>query len=332
MKSREPEDRHSREGNQSKDSRDAHHTTDPHNTVQGSRPYSEIIQSRTVPRITNEGEDQLRRSTAGNQAREGNDGKPDIVSVNENNGLSSPPASYASEMQNHIDNTGDPSSDGETDPGSTLSVHAAHSLVPSCITGAQDVDEEDTEISMLKNDVDDFNVSGFDYTTRVEGEYETGDPTSLVEAAEERRRSRSDSLNNSPGKRSATDHSFGEETLAATTDQSHPTSTTSTASDKAVVTVGEDSSTDIDSEATDIAHDKEDTATNDNVNLCTLATNASTKGNPHLILNVYVPKPELRQRSGSCLVTGHGPYGQLRHADPVLSVTPAFRTPSKEFK
>ena len=131
---------------------------------------------------------------------------------------------------------------------------------------------------MLKNDVDDFNVSGFDYTTRVEGEYETGDPTSLVEAAEERRRSRSDSLNNSPGKRSTTDHSFGEETLAATTDQPHPTSTTSTASDKALVMVGEDSSTDLDSEATDIAHDKDDTATNDNVKLCTLATNASIEG------------------------------------------------------
>ena len=79
-----------------------------------------------------------------------------------------------------------------------------------CITGAQDGDEEDTEISMLKNDVDDFNVSGFDYTTRVEGEYETGDPTSLVEAAEERLQSRSDRLNNSPGKRSTTNHSFGE--------------------------------------------------------------------------------------------------------------------------
>ena len=36
VKSREPEDRHSREGNQSKASRDAHHTTDPHNTVPGS--------------------------------------------------------------------------------------------------------------------------------------------------------------------------------------------------------------------------------------------------------------------------------------------------------
>ena len=117
LHSREPEDRHSREGNQSKDSRDAHHTTDPHNTVQGSRPYSEIIQSRTVPVITSEGGDKARRSTAGNQAREGNDGKPDIVSVKENNGLSSPPASYASETQNHIDNTGDPSSDGEAGQG-----------------------------------------------------------------------------------------------------------------------------------------------------------------------------------------------------------------------
>ena len=76
----------------------------------------------------------------------------------------------------------------------------------------------------------------------------------------------------------ATDHSFGEETPAATTDQPHPTSTTSTASDKAVVTVGEDSSTDLGGEATDIAHDKDDTATNDNVKLCTLATNASTEG------------------------------------------------------
>ena len=182
---------------------------------------------------------------------------------------------------------------------------------------------------MLKNDVDDLNISGIDDTTKVEGECETGNPTSLVEAAEERLQSRSDSLNNSPGKRPTTDHSFGEETSAATTDEPHPTSSISTASDKAAVTVGEDSSTDLDSEATDIAQDKDDIATNDNVKLCTLATNASTKGNPHLILNVYVPKPELRQRSGSCLVTSHGPYGQLRHADPVLSVKSAFRTPSK---
>ena len=131
---------------------------------------------------------------------------------------------------------------------------------------------------MLKNDVDDLNISGLEDTTRVDGECETGNPSSLVEDAGERLQSRSDSLKNSPGKRSTTDHSFGEETPAATTDQPHPTSTTSTASDKAVVTVGEDSSTDLDSEATDIAHDKDDTATNDNVKLCTLTTNASTEG------------------------------------------------------
>ena len=186
MKSREPEDRHSREGNQSKASKDAHHTTDPHNTVPGSRPYSGIIQSRTVPIITSKGGDQVRRSTDGNQAREGNDGKPDIVSVNENNGLSSPPASYASETQYHIDNS-------EADPGSTQILHAAHNPVPSCITGAQDVDEEDSEISMLKNDVDDLNISGLDDTIRVEEECDTGNPTSLVEAAKERLQSRSDS-------------------------------------------------------------------------------------------------------------------------------------------
>ena len=87
--------------------------------------------------ITSEGRDKMRRSTAGNQARGVNDGKPDIVSVNENNGLSSPPASYASETQNHIDNTCDASTDGEAGPVSTLGVHAAHSPVPSCITGAR---------------------------------------------------------------------------------------------------------------------------------------------------------------------------------------------------
>ena len=123
--------------------------------------------------------------------------------MNENNGLSSPLASYTSETQYHIDNS-------EAGPGSTQSVHAAHSPVPSCITGAQDVDEEDSEMSMLKNDVDDLNISGIDDTTRVEGECETGDPTSLVEAAEERLQSTSDRLNNSPGKRSTTNHSFGE--------------------------------------------------------------------------------------------------------------------------
>ena len=121
MLSRGPEDRDSREGNQSNARTDAHHTTDPH-TVPGSRPYSEVVQSPTVPMITRKGEDRVRRSTAGNQVREGNDGKPDIVSVNENNGLSSPPASFASETQKHLDNTGDPSTDGEAGPGSTLSV------------------------------------------------------------------------------------------------------------------------------------------------------------------------------------------------------------------
>ena len=120
----------------------------------------------------------MRRSTAGNQAREGNDGKPDIVSVNENNELSSPPASCASETQNHIDNTSDPPSDGEAGPGSTLSVHAAHSPVPSSITGAQDVDEEDSEVSMPKNDVADLNISELGDTTRVEGECETPRPSS----------------------------------------------------------------------------------------------------------------------------------------------------------
>ena len=122
----------------------------PHNTVPGSRPYSEVIQSRIVLVITSEGGDQVRRSTNGNQAKEGNDGKPDIVSVNENNGLSSLPASYASKTQYHINNS-------EAGPGSTQRVHTAHSPVPSCITGAQDVDEEDPEMSMLKNDVDDRN-------------------------------------------------------------------------------------------------------------------------------------------------------------------------------
>ena len=100
--------------------------------------------------ITRKGEDRVRRSTAGNQVREGNDGKPDIVSVNENNGLSSPPASFASETQKHLDNTGDPSTDGEAAPGSTLSVDAAHSPVPSNIGCAQDVDGENTEIVMSK--------------------------------------------------------------------------------------------------------------------------------------------------------------------------------------
>ena len=169
------------------------------------------------------------------------------------------------------------------------------------------------------------------HNTRVEGECETGNSTSLVEAAEERLQSRSDSLNNSPGKRSTTDHSFVEETLAATTDQPHPTSTTSTASDKAVVTVGEDSSTDLDSEATDIARDKGNTASNDNVKLCTPATNASTEGESPS-KRPRAEKLGLRQRNRRCLVTGHGPYGQLRHADPVLSVKSASRTPSKEFK
>ena len=95
-----------------------------------------------------------------------------------------------------------------------LSVHAVHSPVPSCITGAQDVDEEDSEISMMKNDADDLNISGLDDTTRVEGECDTGNPTSLVEAADDRLQSRSDSLINNPGKRSTTDHSFGEETCS----------------------------------------------------------------------------------------------------------------------
>ena len=110
--------------------------------------------------------------------------------------------------------------------------------MPSCVNGDQDVDEEDSEVSVLKNDVDDLNIFGVDDTTRVEGECETGNHhRSIVEAAGERLQSRSDSLNNSPGKRPTTDHSFGKETPAATTDQPHPTSNTSTASDKALVTM-----------------------------------------------------------------------------------------------
>ena len=77
---------------------------------------------------------------------------------------------------------------------------------------------------MPKNDVADLNISELGDTTRVEGECETGNPTSLVEAAEERLQSRSDSLNNSSGKRSTNDHSVGEEATAPTTDQPHPTS------------------------------------------------------------------------------------------------------------
>ena len=65
--------------------------------------------------------------------------------------------------------------------------------MPSCITGAQDVDEEGSDVSMLKNDVDDLNISGLDDTIRVEEECDTGNPTSLVEAAKERLQSRSDS-------------------------------------------------------------------------------------------------------------------------------------------
>ena len=173
-------------------------------------------------------------------------------------------------------------------------------------------------------------ISGIDDATRVEGECETGNPTSLVEAAEERLNSSSDSLNNSPGKRSTTDHSFGEEATAPTTDQPHPTSATSTASDKALVTVGEESSTDLDVEATDISHDKDDTATNDNVKLCTLATNASTEGESLS----KCARAETRSTSAQQEQCRHRSqtYGQLRHADPVLSVKPAFRTPSKEFK
>ena len=62
----------------------------------------------------------------------------------------------------------------------------SYSPVPSCITSAQGVNEEETEISMSKNDVDDLNISRLDNTIRVAGECETGNPTSLVEAAEER--------------------------------------------------------------------------------------------------------------------------------------------------
>ena len=65
MHSREPEDRHSREGNQSNANRDVHHTTDPNNTVPGSGPYSKVVQSRTVPMITSEGGDQVRRAQLG---------------------------------------------------------------------------------------------------------------------------------------------------------------------------------------------------------------------------------------------------------------------------
>ena len=52
--------------------------------------------------------------------------------------------------------------------------------------------------------------------------------------------------------------------------------------------MSEDSSTDLDSEATDIARDRDDSATSDSVKLGTLATSTKApRGNPHL--NVRMP-------------------------------------------
>ena len=56
---------HSREGDQSNPGRDAHHITNPRDIVPGSRPYSEVVKSRTAPVTTDQIEEAVGRSTDG---------------------------------------------------------------------------------------------------------------------------------------------------------------------------------------------------------------------------------------------------------------------------
>ena len=71
----------SREGDRSNPGRDAHHITDPRNIVPGSRPYSEVVKSRTAPVTTGQTAKAVGRSTDGESAVEGTEGQPDVDSL-----------------------------------------------------------------------------------------------------------------------------------------------------------------------------------------------------------------------------------------------------------
>ena len=115
----------SREGDQSNPGRDAHHITNPRNIVPGSRPYSEVVKSRTAPVTTGQIEDAVGRSTDGESAEEGTEGQQDVDSLIENNAASNHSAFDAGVMQNNADsNTDPPLTSNDAVPGDALSINA----------------------------------------------------------------------------------------------------------------------------------------------------------------------------------------------------------------
>ena len=243
---------HSREGDQSNPGRDAHHITNPRNTVPGSRPYSEVVESRTAPVTTGQIDEAVGRSTDGESAEEGTEGQPDVDSLIENNAASNPSAFDAGRMQNNADSNADhPLTSNDAVPGDALSTNATPAdAASSSITAAREGNEEDAVTGMPKNDVDDSNTSRpHKDSTRVERDYEDDNPTPLLQTTEERTHTKSDSLS-SPHPRSTTDHILGGETLSATSDQPQPTDTTGAASDNDGVAVGEAGHADRDEETT----------------------------------------------------------------------------------
>ena len=139
----------SREGDQSNPGRDAHHITNPRNTVPGSRPYNEVVKSRTAPVITGQTEETVGRSTDGESAEEGTEGQLDVDSLIENNAASNPSAFDAGGMQNNADSNADhPLTSNDAVPGDALSINATPDTASSSITAARDGSEEDAVTGM----------------------------------------------------------------------------------------------------------------------------------------------------------------------------------------
>ena len=259
----------SREGDQSNPGRDVHHSTNTRSIVPGSRPYSEVVKSRTAPVTTGQIEEAVGRSTDGESAEEGTEGQPDVDSLIENNAASHPSAFDAGGMQSNADSNADhPLTSNDAVSGDALSINATPDTASSSITAARDGNEEDAVTGMPKNDLNDSDTSRpHNDSTRVERDYEDDNPTPLLQTTEERTLTSSNSLS-SPHPRSTTDHIIGGETLSATSDQPQLADTTSAASDNDGVAVGEARHADRDEETT---NDKGDNA----------ISNTNTRGESH---------------------------------------------------
>ena len=122
---------------------------------------------------TSQTEEAVGRSTDGESAEEGTEGKPDVDSLIENNAVSNPSAFDAGGIQNNADSNADhPLTSSDAVPGDALSINATPDTASSSITAARDGNEEDAVTGMPKNDVDDSNTCRpHNDSTRVERDY-----------------------------------------------------------------------------------------------------------------------------------------------------------------